>query len=137
MGSSAIKYLSLVLVFLIVALAWWVSQDSGSLSTQQMARMNGYIIQYMTETVRKKIPRAEKIKFSSIHMEVVEQDREMKAHFKFSYEDHISQTDIQKVHRKGYFTITSQDGDQWEARVGQIGDTRVEFGQPLSIQVDP
>ena len=127
------KYIGLVLVVGLLAFAVWFSQKTEDLSIEQMDKINVLITQYMTQAVEANQPKAEEIEVSKIYTEVVERGRKMKSHFKLSYMEPNEKGEMEKVHRKGVFLITSKDGQQWQAQIETAGDVKVEFMEPITI----
>ncbi len=127
------KYISLIVVIVFIALTFWFSKETEDLSIDQMSRMNRMITDYMTQVLAEKHPDAVEIDFSKIYNDVIESGRKMKAHFKFSYKEPNERGDLEKVYRKGSFLITSEDGKKWTAKIEEAGDVKVEFMEPFDI----
>ena len=127
------KYISLIVVIVFIALTFWFSKETEDLSIDQMSRMNRMITDYMTRVLEEKHPEAVEVEFSKIYNEVIENGRKMKAHFKFSYKEPNEQGELEKVYRKGSFLITSEDGRKWTAKIEEAGDVKVEFMEPFDI----
>ena len=130
------KYLSLLLVGVIVVLSWFMTHKDQSLTSGEKQRLLGVIEGYMTQKVLEKEPNAKEIKFADLRTVDIEEGKTMKAYFKFSYLQTDSSNQTQRVHRKGHFLVASADGSQWRAQIDDIGDVQVEFMDALEISGD-
>jgi hypothetical protein len=131
------KYLSLIAIVIILQLSWWFSQKDKALTQGQKNRLLNVVKEYMTQSVKAKEPEASEIEFSNLYTETVEEGKVLKAHFKFSYLQKLPDAPPNKVHRKGHFLVTSNDGMQWKAQIDQINDVQVEFIESFNIEGDP
>ena len=127
------KYISLLIVIVFIGVTFWLSRKTDDLTIDQMNRMNDTITEYMTQALQEKNPDATEIEFSKIYTEVIESGKEMRAHFKFSYMEPNKEDEMERVYRKGSFLITSEDGEQWTARIEEAGDVKVEFMESFGI----
>lgn len=130
------KYISLLVVVLFIAFTFWFSRKTEDLTLDQMNKMNSMITQYMTQAVQTNQPNATEIDFSKISTEILEEGKKMRAHFSFSYVEPNAAGELEKVHRKGTFIITSEDGRKWTAQIEEAGDVQVEFMKPFEITPD-
>ena len=130
------KYLSLMLVGVVIVLSWFIANKDESLSPGEKQRLLGVIEGYMTQKVLEKEPNAKEIKFADLRTEEIEEGETLKAHFKFSYLQTDASNNTQRVHRKGHFLVASADGSQWRAQIDEIGDVQVEFMDALNIEGD-
>ena len=131
------KYLSLIAIIVVLQLSWWITQKDKALTQSQKNRLLNVVKEYMTQAVKAKEPDASDIEFSNLYTETVETGRVLKAHFKFSYLQQLPTGTPNKVHRKGHFLVTSNDGQQWKAQIDEINDVQVEFIDAQPIEGDP
>ena len=60
----------------------------------------------------------------------------MQAQFKFSYSVPGEDNSVNRIAREGHFIITSENGDDWVAKMEKINDSYVEFSEALQITLN-
>ncbi len=127
------KYLNLLLLFAVVNLTWWLASRPADLSTEQHEKLQSVIQQYLGAYLRESNPKASEMVQPQVITRVVEAGRKMQTQFKFSFYEEDENGSRQKVTREGVFLLTSEDGNDWTAKMERIADSHMEFDDPLKI----
>lgn len=139
------KYLSLIIVLAFLIFTWKISNSKKDLSISEQQKLNEVLGEFVSKAVQEKVPGAKDIQFTKIYTEVLEPGEKMRAHFSFSYTESKntsegaetnSDNDDLRRHRKGSFYITSNDGNQWTAKIEKIDDVKIEFVEALDVSKD-
>lgn len=129
------KYLSLAMVAIIIGLSWFLIKTPNDLTAEQHARLQEVIKEYLAVYLKETNPNASDIQDTQVFTRVVEPGKKMQAQFKFFYTiagEHDSQN---KIAREGFFTLTSDNGNDWIAKMEKINDSYVEFSEALEISL--
>lgn len=127
------KYLNLLLLFAVVNLTWWLASRPSDLSTEQHEKLQAVVQQYLGAYLRESNPKASEIVQPQVFTRVIEAGRKMQTQFKFSFYEEDENGSRQKITREGVFDLTSEDGNDWTAKMSRIADSKMEFDDPLAI----
>lgn len=131
------KYLSLLMIAVIVALSWILMKTtSNDLSAEQHAKLQSVIKDYLTVYLKETNPLASDIEEPQVKTRVLEPGKRMRADFKFFYSVPGEDNSINHIAREGHFLITSEDGNDWVAKMEKINDSYVEFSEALEISLN-
>ncbi len=132
------KYLSLFMVAIIVALSWILMRTSSEgLSAEQQVRLESVLKEYLAVYLKDTNPSASQIENPEIKLHVQEAGKRMEARFKFFYSIPGEDGSANRIAREGTFGITSENGNDWVAKMEKISDTYVEFSEALQISLPP
>jgi len=129
------KYLSLAMVAIIIGLSWFLIKTPNDLTAEQHARLQEVIKEYLAVYLKETNPAASEVQDSQVFTRVIEPGKKMQAQFKFFYTvpgDNNAQT---KIAREGLFSLTSENGNDWVAKMERINDSYVEFSEALQISL--
>jgi len=129
------KYLSLVLVAVIIALSWFLIKTPNDLNSEQQARLQEVIKDYLAAYLKDTNPNASAIQDAHVFTRVIEPGKKMQAQFKFFYTIQDEHGSANKIAREGLFVLTSEDGNNWVAKMERINDSYVEFSESLEIKL--
>ena len=79
---------------------------------------------------------ASDIRRPQVKTRVLEPGRRMQAEFKFFYSVPGEDNSVNRIAREGHFMITSENGDDWIAKMEKINDSYVEFSEALQISLN-
>lgn len=131
------KYLSLAMIAVIVALSWILMKTtSEGLSSEQQVRLESVLKEYLAVYLKETNPSASEIESPEIKLHTKEAGKRMEARFKFFYSVPGEDGSTNRIAREGYFGITSEDGNNWIAKMEKINDSYVEFSEALQITFD-
>lgn len=131
------KYLSLVMVAVIIALSWILMKTtSDGLTAEQQVRLESVLKEYLAVYLKETNPLAAEIEPPTIKLHVQETNKRMEARFKFFYSVPGEDNSMNRIAREGYFSITSDDGNHWVAKMEKINDSYVEFSEALQITLN-
>lgn len=131
------KYLSLVMVAVIIALTWVLMKTtSEGLSSEQQVRLESVLKEYLAVYLKETNPLASEIEAPEIKLHVQESGKRMEARFKFFYSVPGEDGSATRIAREGHFGINSDDGNNWVAKMEKISDTYVEFSEALQITLN-
>jgi hypothetical protein len=131
------KYLSLLMVAVIVALSWILMKTtSNDLSAEQYTKLQSVIQEYLAVYLKETNPLASDIEEPHVKIRLIEPAKRMQAEFKFFYTVPGDDGSINRIAREGYFTITSENGNDWVAKMEKINDSYVEFSEALQISLN-
>jgi hypothetical protein len=131
------KYLSLVMVAVIVGLSWILMKTtSEGLSAEQQVRLESVLKEYLAVYLKETNPLASEIESPEIKLHVQEAGKRMEARFKFFYTVPGEDGSSNRIAREGNFGITSENGNDWVAKMEKISDTYVEFSEALQISLN-
>ena len=132
------KYLSLAMIAVLVALSWiLMKKTSEGLSAEQQTRLEAVLKEYLAVYLKETNPNASEIENPEIKLHIKEAGRRMEARFKFFYNLPGEDGSINRIAREGHFGMTSEDGNNWVAKMEKINDSYVEFSEALEISFDP
>jgi hypothetical protein len=127
------KYLSLAMVAVIIGLSWYLIKTPNDLTAEQHARLQEVIKQYLSVYLKETNPIASDIQDAQVITRVVEPGKKMQAQFKFFYNVPGDHGTTNKIAREGLFILTSENGNDWTAKMERINDSFVEFSEALQI----
>ncbi|MBY0316690.1 MAG: hypothetical protein K2Q26_14290 [Bdellovibrionales bacterium] len=127
------KYLNLLILFAIVNLTWWLASRPSDLSTEQHEKLQAVIQEYLGAYLKESNPKASEVLQPQVITRVIEAGRKMQTQFKFSFYEEDENGSRQKVTREGMFLLTSEDGNDWTAKMERISDSHLEFDDPMAI----
>lgn len=131
------KYLSLLMVAVIVALSWILMKTtSNDLSAEQHAKLQSVIKEYLAVYLKETNPLASDIEEPQVKTRVLEPGKRMQAEFKFFYSVPGEDNSVNRIAREGHFLITSENGSDWVAKMEKINDSYVEFSEALQISLN-
>jgi hypothetical protein len=90
-----------------------------------------YLGVYLKETN----PTASDIQDAQVTTRVLEPGKKMQAQFKFFYTIPGDHGSMNKIAREGFFVLTSENGNDWIAKMERINDSFVEFSEALEIKL--
>lgn len=129
------KYLSLAMVAVIIVLSWFLIKTPNDLTAEQHARLQEVLKEYLAVYLKETSPTASEIQDPQIITRVIERGKKMNAQFKFFYSIASETGAPSKVAREGLFLLTSENGNDWTAKMEKISDTYVEFSDALQISL--
>ncbi len=129
------KYLSLTMVAVIIALSWFLIKTPDDLNAEQHARLQEVIKEYLAVYLKETNPTASGIQDAQVYTRVIEPGKKMQAQFKFFYNIPSESGSTNRIAREGLFLITSDDGNNWTAKMERINDSFVEFSDALEIKL--
>ena len=131
------KYVSLLMVAIIVGLSWFLMRPTDDLSAEQHARLQQVITEYLAVYLKESNPAASEIQDPQVTTRVVGTGKKMNASFKLSYTVPGDNGSTNKIAREGLFVLTSENAKDWTAKMERIDDSMVEFadGDALSISL--
>lgn len=131
------KYLSLVMIAVIIALSWILMKTtSQGLTTEQQTRLEAVLKEYLAVYLKETNPNASDIENPEIKLHIKEAGKRMEARFKFFYSLPGDDGSTNRIAREGHFALTSEDGNNWVAKMEKINDSYVEFSEALQITFD-
>lgn len=131
------KYLSLVMIAVIVGLSWVLMRTtSEGLTTEQQVRLEAVLKEYLAVYLKETNPLASEIETPEIKLHIQEAGKRMEARFKFFYSVPGEDGSANRIAREGTFGITSENGNDWVAKMEKINDTYVEFSEALQISLN-
>lgn len=129
------KYLSLAMVAAIIALSWFLIKTPNDLSAEQHARLQEVIKEYLASYLKETNPAASDMQDAQVFTRVIEPGQKMQAQFKFFYTVPTEDGSTNKIAREGLFVLTSENGNDWTAKMERINDSYVEFSEALQISL--
>jgi hypothetical protein len=129
------KYLSLAMLAVLVTLSWFLIKSPADLTADQHARLQEVLKQYLAAYLKETSPTASEIEDTQVITRVIERGKKMQAQFKFFYTVASENGSSNKIAREGLFLLTSENGDEWTAKMEKISDTYVEFSDALQISL--
>jgi hypothetical protein len=129
------KYLSLAMLAVIVTLSWFLIKSPADLSSEQHARLQEVLKEYLASYLKETSPTASPIEDAQVVTRVIERGKKMQAQFKFFYSIAGENGSSNKIAREGLFLLTSENGNDWTAKMEKINDTYVEFSDALQISL--
>lgn len=129
------KYLSLAMIAVIIGLSWFMIRAPNDLSAEQHARLQDVIKEYLAVYLKESNPAASDIQETKVTTRVIEQGKKMHAQFKFFYNIAGENGAVTRIAREGFFVLTSENGNDWTAKMERINDTYVEFSEALQISL--
>jgi hypothetical protein len=129
------KYVSLLMVAVIVGLSWFLMRPSDDLSADQHARLQQVMTEYLAVYLKESNPAASDIQDPQITTRIVESGRKMHASFKLSYTVPGDNGTTNKIAREGLFVLTSENGNDWTAKMERIDDSMVEFADNDALSI--
>jgi len=132
---NPMKYVSLILVALIVGLSWFLIRPSDDLSAEQHARLQQVISEYLIVYLKETNPAATDVQDPQITTQIVESGKKMQARFKLSYSVPGEHNAVNKIAREGLFVLTSENGQDWSAKMERINDSYVEFSDKDTLTI--
>jgi hypothetical protein len=129
------KYLSLAMVAVLIVLSWFLIKTPADLTAEQHARLQEVLKEYLAVYLKENNPTASEIQDPQIFTRVIERGKKMQAQFKFFYTIANEEGDTNKIAREGLFLLTSENGNDWTAKMEKISDTYVEFSDALQISL--
>ena len=129
------KYLSLAMVAVIIALSWFLIKTPNDLTAEQHARLQEVIKEYLAVYLKETNPTASEIQDAKVYTRVIEPGKKMQAQFKFFYTIPGEHNSSNKIAREGIFMLTSENGNDWIAKMERINDSFVEFSEALEIKL--
>ena len=129
------KYLSLAMLAVIVTLSWFLIKSPADLTAEQHARLQEVLKEYLATYLKETSPTASEIEDAQVVTRVLERGKKMQAQFKFFYTIASENGSSNKIAREGLFLLTSENGNDWTAKMEKINDTYVEFSDALQISL--
>ncbi len=129
------KYLSLAMLAVIVTLSWFLIKSPADLTAEQHARLQEVLKEYLASYLKETSPTASTIEDAQVVTRVIERGKKMQAQFKFFYTIAGENGSSNKIAREGLFLLTSENGNDWTAKMEKINDTYVEFSDALQISL--
>jgi hypothetical protein len=129
------KYLSLAMLAVIVTLSWFLIKSPADLTAEQHARLQEVLKEYLASYLKETSPTASNIEDAQVVTRVIERGKKMQAQFKFFYSIAGENGSSNKIAREGLFLLTSENGNDWTAKMEKINDTYVEFSDALQISL--
>ena len=129
------KYLSLAMLAVIVTLSWFLIKSPADLTAEQHARLQEVLKEYLASYLKETSPTASAIEDAQVVTRVIERGKKMQAQFKFFYSIAGENGSSNKIAREGLFLLTSENGNDWTAKMEKINDTYVEFSDALQISL--
>jgi hypothetical protein len=130
------KYLSLAMLAVIVTLSWFLIKSPADLTAEQHARLQEVLKEYLASYLKETSPTASEIQDAQVVTRVIERGKKMHAQFKFFYTVSSENGSANKIAREGLFLLTSENGNDWTAKMEKISDTYVEFSDALQISLN-
>lgn len=129
------KYLSLAMMAVIVILSWFLIKSPQDLSAEQHSKLQEVLKEYLAVYLKETSPTASNIQDAQVITRVIERGKKMHAQFKFFYTISSDNGSQNKIAREGMFLLTSENGNDWTAKMEKISDTYVEFSDALQISL--
>ena len=129
------KYLSLAMVAVILVLSWFMIKSPADLTAEQHAKLQEVLKEYLAVYLKETNPTASDIQDSQVSTRVIERGKKMQAQFKFFYLIKDDTGGSNKIAREGVFSLTSENGNDWNAKMERISDTYLEFSDALQISL--
>jgi hypothetical protein len=129
------KYLSLAMVAVLIVLSWFLIKAPADLTAEQHARLQEVLKEYLAAYLKETSPTASEIQDAQVITRVIERGKKMNAQFKFFYTIASDTGSPSKIAREGLFLLTSENGNDWTAKMDRISDTYVEFSDALQISL--
>ncbi len=129
------KYLSLAMLAVVVTLSWFLIKSPADLTAEQHARLQEVLKEYLASYLKETSPTASDIEDAQVVTRVIERGKKMQAQFKFFYTIAGDNGSANKIAREGLFLLTSENGNDWTAKMEKINDTYVEFSDALQISL--
>lgn len=129
------KYVSLVMVAIIVALSWFLIRPSDDLTAEQHANLQHILSEYLNTYLKETNPAATEVEPPQIVTQIVESGKKMNARFKLVYSIPSEHNAVTKIAREGYFVLTSENGQDWTAKMEKINDSYVEFSEKDTLTI--
>lgn len=129
------KYLSLAMVVVILVLSWFLIKSPADMTAEQHAKLQEVLKEYLAVYLKETNPTASDIQESQIFTRVIERGKKMQAQFKFFYTIKDDTGGANKIAREGIFSLTSENGSDWTAKMERISDTYLEFSDALQISL--
>jgi hypothetical protein len=130
------KYLSLAMLAVIITLSWFLIKSPADLTAEQHARLQEVLKEYLSNYLKETTPGASEIQDAQVVTRVIERGKKMQAQFKFFYTINSDSGSANKIAREGLFLLTSENGNDWTAKMEKISDTYVEFSDALQISLN-
>lgn len=127
------KYINLAILIAIINLTWWLTRKPTDLDNEQHAKLQAVIQEYLGAYLRENNPKASEIVQPQVVTRVVDPGKKMQTQFQFSYYEEDENGSRNKVTRQGLFVLTSDNGNDWTAKMARIADSQVEFNDPLAV----
>ena len=80
-------------------------------------------------------PAATDIEKPQLTTRILEAGRRMQANFKLTYTVPADNTSTNKISREGYFILTSENGQDWTAKMERIDDSFVQFSDADALAI--
>ncbi len=129
------KYLSLAMLAVLVTLSWFLIKSPADLTAEQHARLQEVLKEYLATYLKETSPGASEIQEPQVITRVIDRGKKMQAQFKFFYTVASESGSSNKIAREGLFLLTSENGNDWTAKMEKISDTYVEFSDALQISL--
>lgn len=127
------KYLSVIALAVLIGLSWWLYVKKQGLSSAQQTRLQVVLQEYLGAYLAETAPNATEIQDPQVLIKVIEPGKKMQADFTFHYFETTEDGGQNKVERQGSFSLTSDNGNDWIARIEKINESEIEFAEPFAI----
>ena len=128
------KYVWTLLFLVLMSSTWYIANAESNYNVEDNARAETNFAKMIVETIKAKSPNVTDVHFLQLYTEVLEENKSMRAHFKYEIEEPTVNGDISTQTISGIAQLKSQDnGESWLVQIPDSVSDEINFKNGTKI----
>lgn len=128
------KYVWTLLFIVLMSTTWYMANAESNYNVEDNARAETNFAKMIVDTIKAKRPQVTDVHFLQLYTEVIEENRSMRAHFKYEIEEPTSHGDVSTQVISGIAQLRSQDnGESWLVEIPNSVSDEINFKNGAKI----
>ncbi len=128
------KYVWTLLFLVLMSSTWYIANAESNYNVEDNARAETNFAKMIVDTIKAKRPNVTDVHFLQLYTEVLEENKSMRAHFKYEIEEPTVNGDVSTQTISGVAQLKSQDnGESWLVQIPDSVSDEINFKNGTKI----
>ncbi len=128
------KYVWTLLFLVLMSGSWYIANAESNYNVEDNARAEANFAKMIVDAVKAKRPQVTDVHFLQLFTEVIEENKFMRAHFKYEVEEPTTNGDVSTQLITGIAQLHSQDnGESWLVKPPDLISDEINFRNGVKI----
>ncbi len=128
------KYVWTLLFLVLMSSTWYIANAESNYNVEDNARAETNFAKMIVDSIKAKRPQVTDVHFLQLYTEVIEENKSMRAHFKYEIEEPTESGDVSTQTISGFAQLLSQDeGETWLVQIPESISDEINFQNGAKI----
>jgi hypothetical protein len=128
------KYVWTLLFLVLMSGTWYIANAESNYNVDDNARAEGNFAKMIVDMIKAKRPNVTDVHFLQLYTEVIQENKSMRAHFKYEIEEPTVNGDVATQMITGIAMLRSQDnGESWLVQIPDSVSDEINFKNGAKI----